>query len=63
MEVAHAVSSDNHGGMLFAKCFYDGLQRLFGGVEVVAIELYGKAAASLVVEGCVPTSADAQVGA
>ena len=41
----------------------DALQCVGRGVEVVAVELHGKAAAVLVVDGHVPAAADAKVGA
>ena len=61
VEVAHAVAAHHHGGMLTAEGIDDGLQRLGAGVEVVRIQLYGKASAVVVVDGHVPAAANAEV--
>ena len=60
-KVAHAVGADDHGGRLLAELIGHALQRGGRGIEIVAVQLYGEAAAAAVVDGGVPASADAQV--
>ena len=62
-EVAHAIGTDHHGCILLVEGLHHLLQGLGRGVEVVAVELYGKAPATVVVDGCIPASSDAQVSA
>ena len=62
LEVAHAVRSDNHSRPLLMEFVHDALQSLGRGIEVVAVELYGKTTAALVGRGKVPASSDAEIG-
>ena len=61
IEVAHTVAAYNHGGTLLVKLVDNSLQRVFRRIEVIAVELHGKASAPLVVYGKVPASANAKV--
>ena len=63
LEVAHTVASYNHGSSLTMELVNYALQGLWRRIQVVAVELYGKASASLVVDSHVPASANAKVGA
>ena len=63
LEVAHAIGADHHGCILFVESVYDLLQCLRRRVEVIGVELHGKASAAVVVDGLVPAAADAEVGA
>ena len=63
LEVAHAVRTDHHRGVLFVEGIHHLLERLGRGVEVVGVELHGKASAAVVVDGLVPAAADTEVGA
>ena len=63
LEVAHTVASYNHGSSLTMELVNYALQGLWRRIEVVAVELYGKASASLVVDSHVPASANAEVEA
>ena len=60
-EVAHAVGADHHGCILFVEGVDDLLQRLRRRVEVIGVELHGKASAAVVVDSLVPAAADTQV--
>ncbi len=61
LEVAHAVAAHHHGAALLAESIDNALQRLGRRVQVVAVQLYGEAAAARVVHRHVPAPADAQV--
>ena len=61
VEIAHTVAADDHRRMLLVEFVHDGLQRIGRGIEVVAVELHGEAAAMAVVHSDVPASADAEV--
>ena len=63
MEVTRAVGADDHGYLLLIEGVDHALQGVGGGIEVVGVELHGKAPAALIVDGEVPAAADAQVGA
>ena len=62
-KVYHAVTADDHGGALALEGIKNARQCLGRGVEVVGVELHGKAAAARVADGEVPAAADAEVGA
>ena len=62
LEVAHAVRSYNHSRSLLVEFVHDALQCLGRGIEIVAVELYGKASAALVCRGNIPASSDAEIG-
>ena len=63
VEVAHAVGAHDHRRLLPVELVDDALQGVGRGIEIVAVELHGEAAAAHIVHGHVPTSADSQVGA
>ena len=63
VEVAHPVTAYNHGRTLLVERINNGLQRIGRRIQVVAVKLYGKASAPLVVHGNVPTAANTKVGA
>ena len=58
-KVTHAVRTDDHRSILLIECFYYLLQCLWRGVEVVAVQLDGKSSAAVVIDGDIPTAADA----
>ena len=60
-EVAHAIRAYHHRSLLLVESIHDGLQRLGRRIEVVAIQLDGKASAILTIDGLVPTSANTQI--
>ena len=62
LKVAHAVGAHHHGRLLVVESTHDAPQRVGRGVEVVAVELDGEAAAAGVVDGRVPAAAYTQVG-
>lgn len=45
VEIRHSVRAYHHGALFFIESVYDGLQRLRTAIEVVAVQLYGEAAA------------------
>ena len=61
LEVGHAVRTDDHATLLFIKLVDNGLQGCRTALQIITIKLYGKAAASSIVDGQVPTAADAEV--
>ena len=61
LEVGHAVRADNHGAAFPAELVDNGLEGRRTAVQVVAVELYGKASAERVMHTQVPASADAQI--
>ena len=62
-KIAHTVRADNHRGLLFVEGIDNGLQCLRRGIEIVRIELNGKASTVLAIDGFVPASTNAKVGA
>ena len=63
LEVAHAVGANHHRCILFVEGVDNLLEGFGRGIEVVGVELYGKASAAVVVDGLVPAASNAQVGA
>ena len=63
LEVAHAIGTNHHSAMLFIELVDDALQSVRSAVEVVAVQLHGKASATQVVESETPATTDAQVSA
>ena len=63
LEVHHAVTADNHSGVSAPELVYYQLQCVFVGIQVVAVELYGKASAFLAFCGQFPAPAYAEVSA
>ena len=61
VEVAHSVGAYHHCRLLLLEGINDGLQCMWRGIEVVAVELHGKSSASLVIYCHIPASADTQV--
>ena len=61
LEVGHAVRADNHGAAFPAELVDNGLEGRRTAVQVIAVELYGKASAERVMYSQVPASADAQI--
>ena len=61
LEVAHTIGTYDHCCFLLMESIYDLLQCLWRRIEVVAIQLDGKASAILTVNGLVPASTNAQV--
>ena len=63
IEVRHHVCAYNHRTLLFVEGIDRFLQRMFVFVHIVAVELYGKFTAGLVMYAGVPAPADPEVGA
>ena len=63
LEVAHPVGAYDHSGILFVEGLHHLLQGLRRGIEVVGVELYGKASAAVIIDGDIPAAADTQVSA
>ena len=63
LEIAHPVGSDDHRCLLLVERVDDGLQRLGRRVEVVRVQLDGKASALLTIDSHIPASSDTQVTA
>ena len=61
VEVAHAIGAYHHRSILLIEGLHNLLEGLGRGIEVVGIELYGEASATVVVDGYIPTAADTQV--
>ena len=61
VEVAHSVGAYHHCRLLLLEGIDDGLQCMWRGIEVVAVELHGKSSAALVVDCHIPASAYSQV--
>ena len=61
LEVGHAVRADDHGAAFPAELVDNGLESRRTAVQVVAVELHGKASAERVMHTQVPASADAQI--
>ena len=59
VEVTHPIRAHNHSGMLFMERIHDGLQRLRRRIEIVRVQLYGKATAIGTINRFVPASANA----
>ena len=63
LEVAHAIRANHHRCILLIETLHNLLQRTRRRIEVVAIQLNGESSATIVVDGLVPASAYAQIGA
>ena len=61
LEVAHTVGTYYHCSFLLMESIYNLLQGLWRRIEIVAIQLDGKASAIVTVNGLVPASANAKV--
>src|SRR5574344_1035802 len=61
IEVAHSVTAHNHRCLLLMEGSHDSLQCLGGRIKIITVQLYGKSAASLIIDGHVPASAYSQV--
>ena len=61
LEVRHAVAADDHGCLLLVKLIHDALQRGRTAVEVIAVQLHGKASATEIMHRQVPAPTYAQV--
>ena len=62
-EVTHAIRTDNHGSLLLVESIDDGLQRFGRRIQVVRIQLNGKASALRTINRHIPATANAEVGA
>ena len=62
-EVTHTIRADHHRRILLIEGFHNLLQRLRRGIEIVRVELYRKASAAVIIDGLVPTAADAEIRA
>ena len=62
-EVTHAVGTYHHRGILLVEGIHHLLEGLGRGIEVVAVELYGEASTTVIMDGLVPTAADAEIRA
>ena len=62
LEVAHAVAAHNHSRLLFVEGIDHLLQRVRRRIQVVRVQLHGKASATRVVDGYIPAPANAEVG-
>ena len=60
-EVTHTIRTDHHRRILLIECLDNLLQRLRRGIEIVRVELYCKASAAVIIDGLVPTAADAEI--
>ena len=63
LKVAHPITAHHHCSILLIEGIYDLLQRFGRGIEVVRIQLYGKSSATVVIDGHIPTAANAKVAA
>ena len=61
VEVAHSVGAYHHCRLLLLEGIDDGLQCMRRGIEVVAVELYGKSSAPLIIDSHIPASAYSKV--
>ena len=61
VEVAHAIRTDDHGCVLLVEGIYNLLQGFRRRVQVVAIQLHGKASATVVVYSLVPAATNTQI--
>ena len=61
-EVAHAIRTDDHGRLLFVESIDDGLQRFGRRIQVVRVQLNGKASALRTINRHIPATANAEVG-
>ena len=61
VKITHAVSTDYHGATFFIELIDNHLKSGFTRIEIVGIELDGKTTATRILNGQIPTAADAEV--
>ena len=61
VEVAHAIGTYHHSGLLLVESIDNGLQRLRRRIKVIRIQLNGKTSTYCTEHCLVPTATDAQI--